>query len=257
MNGDSNWQRDQELNGRNDSSNRIEGQPGEQLPGGGRIGGGEPDPGFLEWVYGALFEPAGTMKKVAEKPPLGTAVLVVALLTLLGAVMGFLTASRVLTQGMYTPALENFLPALRATTPFWVILSLFWGFAKWFGYSALLHLAADLLGGRGSARGVFATVGLAGLPSLFMAPAQVLAYWFGESAAATALVGLAGLAAGIWSAVLLVIGLKQVHGLSTGHAVLVVLSPALALLFLLTLLLIAVLVFVAFMPAPMHFPGYF
>lgn len=220
--------------------------------------GGEPFPGFLELVYGVLFEPRKAMKKVAERPPLGQAVLVVTIITLLGAVMGLLTMSKVISQSFHTMAMDQYLPGLRAFAPLGVILGLLWGYAKWFGYSAIMHLAADLLGGRGSARGVFAAAGLAGLPSIIMIPVQFLSYWFGAgSMTVTILVGLAGLAVGVWSIVITVIGLKQVHGLSTGRSVLVVLSPALAILALLIFAIIALVVIASSMPGMTVFPGYF
>jgi hypothetical protein len=121
-----------------------------------------------------------------------------------------------------------------------------------------MHLAADLLGGRGSARGVFAATGLAGLPSIIMIPVQFLSYWFGAgSLTVTILVGLAGLAVGVWSVVIMVTGLKQVHGLSTGRSVLVVLSPALAILALIIFVIITLVVIASSMPGMTVFPGYF
>lgn len=218
----------------------------------------EPIPGFLELVYGVLFEPGKTMLKVAEKPPLGMAILVVTILSLLGTVMGFLTVSRALNQGFHAAAMDQYLPAVRILVPLGAVFGLLWGYLKWFGYSAILHLAAELLGGRGNARGVFAAAGLAGLPSIFMIPIQFLAYWFGTgNLAVTVLVWLAWLAVGIWILILLVIGLRQVHGLSTGHSVLVVLSPVLALMVLGILMILVLVAAVALIPASMNFPGYF
>lgn len=220
--------------------------------------GGDAFPGFLELVYGVLFEPGKTMKKVAERPPLGLAALVVTILSLLGTAMGLLTASSVLDQSPHAAAMEQFFPAVRALVPLGAVFGFLWGYVKWFGYSAILHLAAELLGGRGNARGVFAAAGLAGLPSIFMIPVQFLTYWFGTGNwAVTLLVVLAGLAVGIWSAVLLVIGLKQVHGLSTGRSVFVVFSPILALVALGVLMIAALVAIAASMPARMHFPGNF
>ena len=100
---------------------------------------------------------------------------------------------------------------------------------------------------------------LAGLPAILLIPVQFLAYQFGgQSAPAAALAGLAGLAVWMWGIVLLVIGLKQVHGLSTGRSLLVIFSPYLALGLLLAILLAAVIIFAASLPLGLgHFPGYF
>lgn len=218
----------------------------------------EPSPGFLELVYGVLFEPGKTMREVAARPPLGRIALVVTIISLLSAVMGLLTVSKVLNQSLNAMAMEQFLPGLRAMAPLGAVFGLLWGYVKWFGYSAIFHLAAELLGGRGSARGVFAAVGLSWLPAIFMIPIQFLSYWLGTGKlAVTILVGLAGLAVGIWSIILMVIGLREVHGLSTGRSVLVVFSPILALLVLGILMIITLVVIAASIPNGMHLPGYF
>jgi len=214
--------------------------------------------GFLELVYGILFEPAKTMTRVTRRPPLAAALLVVTILSVLGSLMGLLTASRVLDQSLQEMAMGQFFPVMRALAPLGVVLGLFWGYVKWFGYSAVLHLAADLLGGRGSARGVFAAAGLAGLPGIFMIPAQFMAYWFGGGKLAVAvLVGLIGLAVGIWSIVILVIGVKQVYGLSTGRIVLIVFSPYLALAAMGIIIILALVAAASSMPVRQHLPGYF
>ena len=218
---------------------------------------GEETPGFLELVYGVLFEPGKTMERVVLRPPLGMTLLIVTILSLLGATMGLLTASRALDESFSAAVVGQFLPALQAMAPFAIILGLLWGYVKWFGYSAIIHLAADLLGGRGSARGVFAVTGLAGLPAIFMVPLQFLAYWIGTgNMAATVLLGLAGLAVGIWSIILLVIGLKQAHALSTGRSLLVVLSPVLVLVVFGILIMALLVTVAALMPTNMHLPGY-
>ncbi|BAF61022.1 MAG: YIP1 family protein [Pelotomaculum sp.] len=220
--------------------------------------GGERPPGFLELVYGVLFEPGKTMQKVAGKPPLWQSALVVTLLGVLGAVMGLLTFTRVVNQSLYASGMGHMLPAVQAFAPLGAILGLVWGYVKWFVYSAVLHLAAELLGGRGKAAGVFAVAGLAGLPTIFMLPVQLLAYWFGTGRlAATVLVGLAGLAVLVWTMVLLVIGVRHVHGFTTGRAVLVVFTPVLAMAAIAVLLVVAAVAVAASMPAKMIFPGYF
>jgi len=221
-------------------------------------GSQESTPGFLELFYGVLFEPVKTMKTVAGAPPLGLVAIVVTILILLGTTMGYLTLSRVLEQSLQASGLEQLLPVLRVMAPFWVILSLLIGYVKWFGYSAVLHLIADLLGGRGSAMGVFAAVGLAGLPSAVLIPFQFLGYWFGMgNTAVTILLGLAGLAVWIWSIILMVIGVGAVHRLSAGRSVLTVLTPFLALVLFGIFLFIALLVIAVSLPYNANLPGYF
>lgn len=215
-------------------------------------------PGFLELVYGVLFEPGKTMEKAALNPPLVPALLVVTINGVLGSLMGALTASRVMAQSLPGTVAGQFFSAAQGLVVMGAIFGLFWSYVKWFGYSAIVHLAADLLGGRGRARGVFAAVGLAGLPFIFMIPVQFLAYWIGpENLAIDVLVGLAGLGLVVWSIVILAAGIKHVHGFSSGRSVLVIFTPVLALALLVVLVIAGVAAVAASIAAGLNLPGYF
>ncbi|MEG3072311.1 MAG: YIP1 family protein [Candidatus Syntrophopropionicum ammoniitolerans] len=105
--------------------------------------------GFLEVVYGVLFEPVKTMQKVAQKPPLLTTLLVVTLLSLLSATTGFLTFTRAFGGGS---GANDIFPPIHLLVPIGVVAGFVFSYVKWFGGSAILHLIADLLGGRGGLR---------------------------------------------------------------------------------------------------------
>lgn len=216
--------------------------------------GGAPQ-GFLEIVYGVLFEPVQTMQKAAENPPLVTALVIVTILSLLGTIMGLLTFARVFSQSLDSGGI---LPATRSLVPVGAVIGLVFSYVKWFGYSAILHLVADLLGGRGSARGVFAAAGLAGLPHILLVPFQFLGYWYGlENLAVSVLLLLASLAIWIWSSIILVVGLRETHRFSTGRSVLVFIIPYLSLFLLLILSLIALVVTISVFPLNTNIPDYF
>ncbi|OPX91645.1 MAG: Yip1 domain protein [Pelotomaculum sp. PtaB.Bin013] len=218
-------------------------------------GGGNSRLDFLELVYGVLFDPVRTMEIVAKRPPVGLAFLVFTILSASSVTVWMLAASQTLTTGLYGSGMERLLPVSRTLIPLGVIFGLFWGYVKWFGYSAVIHLAAELLDGKGAAAGVFAVVGLAGLPTVFMVPAHLLSYWLGTGG--LIIIILAGLATGIWSAVLLVIGLKRVHGLTTGRSVLVVLSPFMVFLALMIIMIAALVAVAASLPAGMDGTRFF
>jgi hypothetical protein len=214
--------------------------------------------GFLEIVYGVLFEPVKTMQRAAENPPLLMALVIVTLLSLLGTLMGYLALSRVLSQGYDAGSINQLFQGARALVPIGACIALVFSFFKWFAYSAALHLAADLLGGRGRARGVFAAAGLADLPYILLIPFQLLGYWYGiGNTAVNALLLMAGLSVWIWRCVLLVIGIREGHGLSTGRSVLVFFIPYLALFLLFVLSIIALVVMAASLPSSTNIPGYF
>ena len=217
-----------------------------------------PPLGFLETVYGVLFEPVKMMKRVAENPPLVMALVIVAILSLLGTLMGYLALSRVISLGYDAGGIVQLFQGARALVPIGACFALVFSFIKWFFCSAILHLTADLLGGRGRARGVFAAAGLAGLPQILLIPFQFLGYWYGSGKyAVTALLLLAGLAVWIWSSILLVIGIREVHNMSTGRAALVFFIPYLALFLFFILSFIALAVMLTAFPSSTNIPGYF
>lgn len=216
-----------------------------------------PAPGFLEIVYGVLFEPVRTMKKVAENPPLTAALLTFTIISLLGAVMGLLAFSKFLSQG-YDAGIDQLLPGAQVLMPVGLFIGLIFSYIKWFCYSAIINLVAELLGGRGSARGVFAAFGLAGLPLILIIPFQFMAYWYGTGVfAVTAVLMLAWLVLGIWSGIIFVIGIREVHALSTGRSVLVLLIPCMALVLLLVLSVIGLVALLSAFTLNTNIPGYF
>lgn len=222
----------------------------------GQEDGEERFPGFLELVYGIFFEPRPTMQKVARKPPLGQAALLVTILNALGTGAWFLTSARVL--GRETDTLGSFAPVLQALIPLGAVTVFLWGYLKWFVYSSFLSLAAEILGGLGRARGVMVASGLAGLSAVLLVPVQLLTFGAGsDSLAGNMFPGLAGLAVAIWSAVLNVIGVREVHSLSIGRSLLAVLSPYMALLVFSILLLAALVMAAAALPSGVPLWNYF
>lgn len=107
----------------------------------------------------------------------------------------------------------------------------------WLFGSALLHLIASFLGGRGEAVGLFCSLGYVSLPQFFIIPAAALALCLPPSGrAAVFAVSLALLVC--WTAVLKVFAIRGCYGFSTTKAILVLLSPILLLIALVIMLVI-------------------
>lgn len=211
---------------------------------------GRPRLGFLEIIYGVLFDPRRTMEIVAKKPPIGFAFLVFAVLLILQLVMGQLAASRtVLDLG-----LANFLSFSWGLLPLMAVCVFLFGFVKWFSYSAVVHLTAEFLGGHGSAKGVFVVIGLAGLPEIFLIPINLLPLFLGP--ASWVIIAPAWLAIMGWGLVLQVFGLMHVHGLTSGRSALAVLAPFLLFIILLLFLLALLAAIVAAAAMPFDMSGY-
>ncbi|MCL5781010.1 MAG: YIP1 family protein [Firmicutes bacterium] len=207
-----------------------------------------------EIIYGVLFDPVPTMKRVVQNPPLGTTLIIVILLSLAGLLTSLYTHAQ---GGPSNLGLEMGLPfdhamifsqALRVAAPVLALLGAIFYFVKWFFYSALLHLLADFYGGRGEARTIFVVYGLAGLPEVFLIPLGVLTTLISPSAA-VGVNTLGSLIVLIWGVILLTIGLREAHRLSTGRALAVIFTPVLAVIVLAVITLVGLMsAMSAFMP---------
>jgi hypothetical protein len=193
------------------------------------------NPGFLETIYGILFDPVRTFRRLADAPPLLLTFAIVTLVNAFGALMSILT---VRTVGL-TDVDPEIAQVVSPAAPFLILAGFFLWYAKWLGYGAVLHLTAQLLGGSGGARGTLVTYGLAGLPAILLLPvdALVVVANLGQSPV-TVLLGLLRLAVFVWGVVLLVIGLREMHRFPTGRAVTTVLAPVGAVVLLVIVLLI-------------------
>ncbi len=207
--------------------------------------------GILDMIYGVLFDPVPTLAGFAGDPPLRSAAVIFIALQLAEALMGFFTAPQYLGD-FHWPGW----PARELVNAAWPVLAaggFLFAVAKWLVAAGLLHLLAELCGGRGSARGVLAVCGVAGLPAVFMLPVQLGVSYFNPGPPAALFTALLGLGLFIWSTVLLVVGIREVHGLSTGRAVLVVLTPGLAVLLLVVLITAAAYSFAVRLPGVLFY----
>lgn len=140
----------------------------------GRAGEPEPAPGLLELIAGVLFRPRSTYLAAARRPPLGAALLVVALVSTLGAVAAGGGPGAILR------AAGRF-----AGTLAWLAL-----------LAAVLGLAAELTGGRGRILTLFTLLALSRAPALLALPLVV------AGKAAPLAGALAGGGARLWTLVL-------------------------------------------------------
>lgn len=206
--------------------------PQDRLPGSVAGRAADRTPGFLELIYGVLFAPADTFRWVAAAPPLRLTLVIATLVNAAGALMSVFVYRAITPPGSGEAALAVLMPYL-------ALIGFFGWYLKWLGYGGVLHLAAQLLGGANGAGATLAVYGLATLPGLFILPVEAVVISAGLPEAASArLVGPAALGVFVWGLVLLVIGLREVHGLTAKRAVATVLLPAGALLLFLILALI-------------------
>ncbi|MDI6710900.1 MAG: Yip1 family protein [Thermoanaerobacterales bacterium] len=203
-----------------------------------------PSPGFLETVYGVLFDPVATFRRMREAPPLGLTAGVVTVVNSATALMSILTFR------MLPADPSGFGTALGGLAPFIALIGFFFWYLKWLGYGAVLHLTAQLLNGEGGPKATLVAYGLTGLPSLLLLPLQGLMAVLRPGGLAESLItALFGLAVLVWSTVLLVLALREMHNLTTGRAVAVVAVPAAVLLLAVGFtMVISLLGLIAFLP---------
>lgn len=100
-----------------------------------------------------------------------------------------------------------------------IVLTIF----AWAMSASLLHLCAELLGGTGSAKQLLKANGFIYFIHILVIPLYLIAYFLPSGGEAFTVI--AGLTVVIWSAVLEVLALREVYGLSGAKAVLVLFLP--------------------------------
>ncbi len=210
---------------------------------------------FIELCYGILFQPKETFRKLALNPPVLYSfyiVLIVGiLLNIVNIFVGLPSALEQMSKAGNVPKeLLGFLAYM--TEPGVVILAglagLIFTIAWWFMNSALLHLLAEMYGGKGRALGVLAVIGVARLPNILIIPVSTLIYVVNGPAVINSLVSVFLF---IYTSLYLpVVGISKVHQFSYGRGVATVVTP-IALIFLGTVLLGMLMLAIIGVMAPM------
>lgn len=179
---------------------------------------------FLDNLYGALFAPRRTFAALAAEPPLGQAIV---LFVIVNVVSAAATNSRLLgstaDRGSLLAPPALFLALLASS------------FILWFLATAILHLLAEFMGGRGSGLTLFALLSFAEAPALLNGPIRLL-----RATPLTALAPVASLAVFLWTLWLTVEAVGAAHHLPLKRSLPAVGLPLIALVVLGILLVIAV-----------------
>lgn len=192
--------------------------------------------GFLELLYGILFQPTGTLARIAREVPLLYSFTIFLGVNLINLLITFLTARgefNSFARGLDLPP-DGLGPVITVVGT--VVLLLF-ALVRWYIGTGILHLTAEFFGGQGRALSLLAVLGCAALPAIFTAPVEVLLYALN----APAFLGtLMGLPLGIWGLYLMIIGLRETYRFSSSRAIAVFVIPFVAVLFIGIILVLAV-----------------
>lgn len=178
----------------------------------------------LETIYGVLFQPRVAMKKLAVEPPLFLAIVLYVFVDVFSGFASYTAWSDLLPSGI-----------LSFLSPYFFIVGVAVQLLVWFGVTAVFHLIAEFVGGRGSGVTLLTLIGLAQLPRLLYPPLALIL-----NPISPLIAGLASFAFNIWIVILYVLAVSSVYGLSTARAVLVVFLPVICLIVLAIILVVMV-----------------
>ena len=163
---------------------------------------------ILETLIGVLARPTSTIHSICQQRPIGWAIIVYLVVSLVSAITWIET-------GFYDPM---GLPDLGM--PAVLVGSLIINIITLVIFTAICHLVASLLGGRGSYSGLFSGFGFASVPGIFVAPLAVI----GMLPMVGPLLSVLGnFGVIVWSLVLSILAIRENYLISTGRAILIVL----------------------------------
>jgi hypothetical protein len=166
--------------------------------------------GIWDTLYQVLVSPSQGLRRVTEQRPLGWAVLLGILISLVIA-LTLLPDLPELVRAIF--GLEQGRIGIGFVMPAWVAIFL----ATLFVSSGILYAAAVLLGGRGSYLGLFCGLSFATLPVIFSPSLSLLRALLGSPGSILYLFGSVALF--IWILALVILALRYNYSFSLGKAV--------------------------------------
>ena len=198
---------------------------------------------LLENIFGTLFSPASTFRRMSEER---TSVTIAAIVVLIACICS--GAGSILTQSAFMsmfaefPGFEEMMFSPIAS----MTLSVVVGFIGWVVIAGIFHVVAKILGGKGAFTEMLVLMGFAMLPNIFQAPIGLIALFSGGLTGAFIAIGLGGILA-IWVLILDVLAIREAHKFSTGRAIATLVLPFVVLM-VLVFVLIIVGIFLISMP---------
>lgn len=207
--------------------------------------------GILEISIGVLTSPTSTIRSICQERPVGWAIAVYLVVNLVVALASIGLAGLDFPQGLGLPEGGQLFPAFPAAISILLMIGMIIGtpiisLLMLAVLTAIWHLAALVLGGKGSYGGLFSGFAFAHLPAIFSAPLAVIGLLPGIVGAL--LSGLGSIGLGLWSLVLSILAVRENYAVSTGRAILIYILPAVILLVPLGLLVAVLLLYLAAPP---------
>lgn len=191
---------------------------------------------LLENIFGTLFSPASTFRRMLEER---TTVTIAAIIVLIAGICS--GAGSILMQNAVMSLFAEFpgfevVPLSPAAS---IILSVVIGFIGWVVIAGVLHVVAKILGGKGVFTEMLVLMGFAALPNVFQAPIGLVVILYGGLTGAFIALGLSGILT-IWILILDVLAIREAHKFSTGRAIATLVLPFVVLIVLVFILMIGI-----------------
>lgn len=185
---------------------------------------------ITESIYGVLFEPAATLRDLAQEKPYGRALIIFIAVTLLSII--FEQALNVIT--------DNEVLKMVPANAVWMInlLGSVLSVLLLLVISGLFSLISEIIYGKFNAGGIMVALCYASIPGILGPPLHYASSLAGLEWLGTVL----ALIAMIWVLVLQVIGVRESLQVTTGQALLIMLLPAVLTALLITGLAVVALV---------------
>ena len=189
---------------------------------------------LLENIFGTLFSPASTFRRMLEeRTSVTTAAIVVLIACICSGAGSILTQSAFMSLFAEFPGFEEMVLSPIAS----MTLSVVFGFILWVVIAGILHVVAKVLGGKGAFTETLVLMGFAMLPNIFQAPIGLIAIFSGGLTGAFIAMGLGGILA-IWVLILDVLAIREAHKFSMGRAIATLVLPFVVLMVLAFILII-------------------
>ena len=196
---------------------------------------------LLENIFGTLFSPASTFRRMSEeRTSVITAAIVVLIACICSGAGSILTQSAFMSMFAEFPGFEpvgSVFEEMMFSPTASIILSVVGGFIGWVVIAGILHVVAKILGGKGAFTEMLVLMGFAMLPNIFQAPIGLIAIFSGGLTGALIAIGLGGILA-IWVLILYVLAIREAHKFSTGRAIATLVLPFVVLMVLAFILII-------------------
>ncbi|MBC8520624.1 MAG: YIP1 family protein [Methanomicrobia archaeon] len=191
---------------------------------------------LLENIFGTLFSPASTFRRMLEER---TTVTIAAIIVLIAGICS--GAGSILMQNALMSLFAEFpgFEVVQLSPAASIILSVVSGFIGWVVIAGILHVVAKILGGKGVFTEMLVLMGFAALPNVFQAPIGLVVILSGGLTGAFIALGLSGILA-IWILILDVLAIREAHKFSTGRAIATLVLPFVVLIVLVFMLMIGI-----------------